>query len=323
MSSIATPIIIEAAVSLEKAGGNEQKLYGSASAGGETSQEVSSNERSLFGPSLAGARASLDAGASIIHHHHDLDLPIDQQIAQVVRMSQEILATHPHALIYPAPLLTGESHAEMHQHYQALADAGCLTMITIEMGRTVFAICDEDGLPSNQWVNGSTFSESHELVMFANEHKVPITIGIYTPSMCYWIREYAQRGLLPKGSMVKIWFGGRHKVWSNREPTVRHALAPTVKALDVYLEALEGVDLPWMIAVQGDNILDTEVVRYALERGGHVRVGEEDVSGTTNLRNAELVKAVVDQAQSIGRPVVSGIEARKFLGLREMQPQIA
>lgn len=313
MSRSEQPVIIEAAVSLEKADGIAVLAKGPSTDGDAAGSGIS--KRSLYGPTLAGARASLDAGASIIHHHQDIDLPMDQQVAQVVRMNQDILATHPHALIYPAPLLTGTTHAEVHQHYPALAEAGCLTMIAVEMGRTVFAVMDETGLPSNSWVNGQTYSEAHDMVMFANRHKAPLALGIYTPAMCYWIREYARRGLLPRGTMVKIWFGGRYKVWTNKEPTVRNALAPTVKALDAYLEALEGVDLPWLVATQGDNILDTEVARYALEKGGHIRVGEEDVSGTTALRNAELVEAAIEMAKAVGRPVVSGAEAREFLGI--------
>lgn len=323
MSSSEMPVIVEAAVSLEKADGIAVLANGSSMSTDAENTSSGISERSLYGPTLAGARASLDAGASIIHHHQDIDLPMDQQVAQVVRMNREILATHPHALIYPAPLLTGATHAEVHQHYPALAAAGCLTMIAVEMGRTVFAVMDETGLPSNSWVNGQTYSEAHDLVMFANEHQAPLSLGIYTPSMCYWIREYAQRGLLPKGTMVKIWFGGRYKVWTDKEPTVRNALAPTQTALDAYLEALEGVDLPWLVATQGDNILDTPLARYALEKGGHIRVGEEDVSGTTSLRNSELVEAAIEMAKTVGRPVVSGAEARKFLGMNQPSLEIA
>lgn len=311
MFGMTTPFIIEAAVSNEKSGGNEQLLNGTR---GTTTK--GSENGSLFGPTLAGARDSIDAGAAIIHYHFDMELSPQDQIEQIVRLNREVLSTHPNALLYPAPMLAGGSHAEMHQHYDALADAGLLTMVTIEMGRTVFALCDESGLPSNQWVNGSTYSEAHELVMFAKEHEVPLSFGVYTPSMCYWIGAYAKRGLLPKGSLVKIWFGGRHKVWTNREPTVRNALAPTIKALDAYLEALEGVDLPWMISTQGDNVLDTEVARYAIEKGGYIRVGEEDVSGTTPLRNAELVAAAAEMARSLGRDVISGAEALDHLGVR-------
>lgn len=314
MSRTENPVIIEAAVSLEKTQGIAVLAETSSTpdSGAENSEII---QRSLYQPTLAGARAALDAGASIIHHHQDIDLPMDQQVAQVVRINQEILATHPHALIYPAPLLTGKTHEEVHQHYPALAQAGCLTMIAVELGRTLFAVMDDTGLPCNSWVNGQTYSEAHDLVMFANKYQAPLALGIYTPAMCYWIREYAQRGLLPKGTMVKIWFGGRYKVWTNKEPTVRNALAPTVKALDAYLEALEGVDLPWLVATQGDNILDTPVARYALEKGGHIRVGEEDVSGTTHLRNDELVTAAVELAASVGRPLVKGLEAKKHLGM--------
>lgn len=318
MASAENPFIVEAAVSLEKTSGIAVLVDGSA-----TSGDTGIAKGSLYGPTLAGARASLDAGASIIHHHQDIDLPMAEQVAQVVRINQEILATHPHALIYPAPLLTGTTHEEVHQHYPALAEAGCLTMIAVELGKTVFAVMDDTGLPSNSWVNGQTYAEAHDMVMFANRHQVPLALGIYTPAMCYWIRAYAERGLLPKGTIVKIWFGGRYKVWTNREPTVRNALAPTVKALDAYLEALEGVDLPWLIATQGDNVLETPVARYALEKGGHIRVGEEDISGTTSLSNRELVEAAIAMARSVGRPVVSGAGARQVLGVPEREPQVA
>lgn len=318
MTSTQNAVIIEAAVSLEKASGIEILVDGAAAPG-----DTGIAKGSLYGPTLAGARASLDAGASIIHHHQDIDLPMIDQVAQVVRINREILSTHPHALIYPAPLLTGTTHEEVHQHYPALAEAGSLTMIAVELGKTVFAVMDDTGLPSNSWVNGQTYAEAHDLVMFANTHQVPLALGIYTPAMCYWIRAYSERGLLPKGTIVKIWFGGRYKVWTNREPTVRNALAPTVKALDAYLEALEGVDLPWLIATQGDNVLETPVARYALEKGGHIRVGEEDVSGTTDLSNRELVEAVIAMARSVGRPVASGAQARRVLGVPDREPQVA
>lgn len=318
MAHAENPFIVEAAVSLEKTSGIEVLVDGSG-----TSSDTGIAKGSLYGPTLAGARASLDAGASIIHHHQDIDLPMADQVAQVVRINREILATHPHALIYPAPLLTGTTHEEVHQHYPALADAGCLTMMAVELGRTVFAVMDDTGLPSNSWVNGQTYAEAHDMVMFASTHQIPLALGIYTPAMCYWIRAYAERGLLPKGTIVKIWFGGRYKVWTNREPTVRNALAPTVKALDAYLEALEGVDLPWLIATQGDNVLETPVARYALEKGGHIRVGEEDISGTTSLSNRELVEAAIAMARSVGRPVVSGADARQVLGVPEREPQVA
>ncbi len=318
MPETENPFIVEAAVSLEKASGIEVLVEGSPIYG-----DAGIGKGSLYGPTLAGALASLDAGASIIHHHQDIDLPMADQVAQVVRMNQDILAAHPNALIYPAPLLGGTTHEEVHQHYPALAEAGCLTMMAVELGRNLFAVMDETGLPSKSWVNGQTYDEAHDMVMFANEHRVPLALGIYTPAMCHWIRAYAERGLLPKGTMVKIWFGGRYKVWSKREPTVRNALAPTIKALDAYLEALEGIDLPWLVAVQGDNVLDTEMAPYAIAKGGHIRVGEEDVSGTTALSNAEMVEAAIAMARSAGRTVVSGAEARRFLGVAERERQVA
>lgn len=304
MPNSASPLIIEVAVSQAKA------------------RDEQTN--SLYGPSLASARESLDAGASIIHFHQDLHLTQQEQIDQIVRMHKDILSTHPHAIMYSAPLLNEDTLWEINAHYPVLAEAGCLSMISMEMGLTMVPTLNPEGLPNGEWVNGHRFSECDDVLAFARKHRAPLSLGIYNPAMCYWIREYAQRSLIPTGSMIKIWMGGRYQNWSNRKPGVAFALKQTIKALDAYLEALEGVDLPWTVAGLGDNILDSPVARYALEKGGHIRVGQEDVAGTSDLSNSELVQAVIELAYSAGREVVSGAAAKAFLGLdREPAMQTA
>src|SRR5690606_25557271 len=96
-------------------------------------------------------------------------------------------------------------------------------------------------------------------------------------------------------------------------PGINHGMHPTKAALDMYLSMMEGIDLPWIAACWAGVILDTPVARYALERGGHLRVGVEDTSGATEMTNVETVQAAIALAAEVGRPVVVGNEAKRVL----------
>ena len=64
----------------------------------------------------------------------------------------------------------------------------------------------------------------------------------------------------------------------------------------------------------GDPLLESPLARYALERGGHLRVGIEDAAGMSPLGNAEMVAAAVALARETGREVVQGAGVRLVLG---------
>lgn len=279
------------------------------------------NEQSLYDPSLRDARACLDAGAAIIHFHQDYCLPPEQQIPQIVRMHADIRATHPDALVFAAPISTpmvdSPSVWQVNAHYKALLEAGLISMMDVQTGRTVFHVQDENGFPVSEWVVGHPDSELLELVTFAREHEVPMVLAAFNPAQMYLFREYAVRGLLPKGSVIKIWFGGRFSFGSDQKPAVAPSLKPTVKALEAYVEAMEGVGLPWFVAATGDDILGTPVARRALELGGHLRIGIEDVSGATKLGNLEILEEAKALARSVGRGVISGRSALDFLGISQ------
>ena len=92
-------------------------------------------------------------------------------------------------------------------------------------------------------------------------------------------------------------------------------LPPTRKALDAYLEMLEGSHLPWAVAVVGGDVVASGIAETALERGGHLRVGLEDFAGPRHPRNEELVAEAVAVAKRVGRRVASSREASELLGL--------
>ena len=89
---------------------------------------------------------------------------------------------------------------------------------------------------------------------------------------------------------------------------------PIPEALELYLKMMEGLDLKWSVGTIGDkSIMDTPLARMALERGGSFRVGLEDwATGTGNLEQIKRAKEIIN---AVGRPIVTGAEAIRYLDI--------
>jgi uncharacterized protein (DUF849 family) len=258
------------------------------------------------------ARACLEAGAGIVHHHHDMRLESEDAADQLVDVGRQVLESHPSALIY-TDYLTGRTAAEENAHLKPMAEAGVLTMFAIDPGITTFGSFDDDGLPLRTYTDGLRFSECHEMVTFAKQMQVPMSLGVFEPGHLRWIVSYAERAGFPPGSIIKLYFGGSHMVDRPGSKGLNFGLPPTTTALDVYRSMMEGCDLPFVVSLFGDPLLDSPLARYTLEHGGHLRVGVEDAAGMTEATNAELVERAVLLAEEVGRPVARVGMARTAL----------
>ena len=79
---------------------------------------------------------------------------------------------------------------------------------------------------------------------------------------------------------------------------------------------LEGTDLVWSVSVWGGDLMQTELPRLALERGGHLHVGlEEHFDPDRKPSNVELVNEAVALCEEIGRPVATCAQAAQILQL--------
>ena len=59
--------------------------------------------------------------------------------------------------------------------------------------------------------------------------------------------------------------------------------------------------------------MDTPLARMALERGGGFRVGIEDwVNGDSNVEQIKRAKEIIN---SVGRPLITGADAIKYLDI--------
>ena len=141
------------------------------------------------------------------------------------------------------------------------------------------------------------------------------SLGIYEPGSLRTTLAYARAGKLPRGTLVKLYFGGDYGIFATR-PGVSFGLPPTLKALDAYLEMLEGSGLPWSVSVWGGDLMATPIARAAVERGGHLHVGiEEFYSPERSPTNEELVREAAELCAKVGRPLASCAEAAALLGL--------
>lgn len=256
--------------------------------------------------------ACIEAGAGIVHHHHDMRLAPDDAARQLIDVGEQILAAHPSALVY-TDYLTGKAARDENTHLRPMAEAGVLTMFAIDPGITTFGSFDDQGLPTRTCTDGLTFAEAHEMVGFAKEVGVPMSLGVFEPGHLRWIIAYAAKAGFPAGTLVKLYFGGEHTVDRPNAKGLNFGLPPSTTALDVYLSMMEGCGLPWIVSLFGDPLLDSLPARHALERGGHLRVGIEDAAGMSPLTDVEMVRATVDLAAPVGRPVASSTQARRAL----------
>ena len=258
------------------------------------------------------ARACLAAGAAIIHHHHDFSAPRTEGVRQMVGIQSGILEAFPDALMY-SDYLRGEKLWDKNAHLQPLSEAGVLRMVPLDPSIVQVGKLDAEGLPSDSYVAGLTYAEADEIVRFARRADVPISVSIYEPGNLRWARAYALAGRFPAGSMIKLFFGGPYTIGLDKVPGVSFGMHPTKAALDVYLSMMEGMDMPWIVGCLAGVVLDTPLARYALERGGHLRVGIEDAAGASDMTNVECVAAARALAAEVGRPLVIGKDAKQLL----------
>jgi 3-keto-5-aminohexanoate cleavage enzyme len=246
--------------------------------------------------------ACIRAGSAIIHHHHDQRLARDEAIGCMIDTCRSILRECPGARLYPG-ILSGRTPAEHMAHLVPMAEAGVLGMAPLDPGAAVPYDLDEYGVPTGHGWVWNPFSNARQVAAAMLDHSVPLAIGVYEPVQLRWALAMEAAGQLAPGTMVKLYFGGSRSLFTPGRRALNFGLPPTPRALDVYLSMMDGSRLAWMVGVMGDDVLDLPLARHALERGGHLRVGIEDLGDPTRTNNVATVDRAVALAEQVGRPV--------------------
>jgi len=255
----------------------------------------------------------LDAGASIIHaHNSDYKLTGKAAANDYLQAWRVILERHPDALWYPT-LSGGSNVDEVLEHIAILASEVPLRIGVVDPGSTNLGRPDPDGLPIGV-VYYNSYEDIRRSFAFCEQHQLGPSLAIYEPGFLQTALAYFRAGRLPRGAMLKLYFGGPYGMFG-KGPGVSFGLPPSKNALLAYLDMIEGSRLPWSVSVWGGDLLETPIARLALEHGGHLHVGLEEHSGNRQPTNETLVQEAAALARRVGRPIATPAEAASLLDL--------
>jgi uncharacterized protein (DUF849 family) len=257
---------------------------------------------------VADARACFDAGAAIVHHHIAATGLTGADAAEVyLGVWRRVLPDRPDALWYPTINIGPSAH--WYDHIPPLAASGLLRMTLSDPG-SVNLGGRTDGVPSGGFVYANSFDAIAHQFALCREHGLGPSIAIYEPGFLRVVLAYLEAGTLPAGCFVKLYLGADRGLAG-----APFGLPPTPRALDAYLELLEGTGLVWAVSAVGADLTALDVCRAALDAGGHLHVGLEFYGGDRQPTNVELVDAAVKAAADAGRPIATSDDAAAILGL--------
>ncbi len=264
----------------------------------------------------ADALACFEAGASIVHNHIDrFGVSGDDAAARYLEGWQPVFAARPDALLYPTVNGAG-SVAAMYSHLEPLVQQCTMRVGLCDPGSVNFGSLDDHGVPRG----GFVYANSHDDVRYQMELNRRLGLGpqlaIFEPGFLRAARVWWESSAMPPGAMVKLYFGGEAGYLGGTHRGVPFGLPPTARALDAYLEILDGCPLPWSAAViGGDLTADPDFVRAVLDAGGHLHVGLEDLVAERTPTNAGLVREALAIIETAGRTAASPAQAATLLDL--------
>jgi 3-keto-5-aminohexanoate cleavage enzyme len=260
----------------------------------------------------------LDAGATIVHTHSNIP-DQDPNIAAEPYMEayKPVWKKHPQAILYATANFDPKVYNRTRKpwpgeiqcgHQRLLAEAGLVNMVLFDTGVVPLGGYDEQGVPGPDsaffWY-GFWPEDVRFILQTCKDLGTGASISVFEPGWMKNVVAMVKNGTLPRGSKLNIYFASES--FAGMAP-------PIPEALDLYLKMIEGLDLKWSVGYIGDkSVMDTPMARLALERGGSFRVGLEDwPNGTSNVEQLKRAKEIID---AVGRPVVTGAEAIKYLDI--------
>jgi 3-keto-5-aminohexanoate cleavage enzyme len=252
---------------------------------------------------------SIDAGATIVHHHgiHRLETEIQPDGRRLSRIDfdgwrrlTENIRSRRDAIVQ-----FGIASARLEEKIR-------LFDLKPDMMSYAFNVHDEYFRPDPDFpaVEMYAIHPRDELEEFCG---AALKGGVKTEVECFytgafWNLEYIRdRGLLENPVWATLFLGWQGGAWT----------PPTPDAL-LYLVQHLPANVNWNTSVM-DPKEQWKILSLAIALGGHVRVGWEDnpylPDGSLAESNAELVEVVTGMARAIGREVASASEARTITGL--------
>ncbi len=278
--------------------------------------------------------ACSEAGAAIIHFHARDRTTGDQKTCDAALYREAMLLVRKagcDCLMYPtyAPFLSGrvDPVEERFGHVLSLADDPeiALRIGPLDMGSLNLVMAARGELLPG--------SDSMPLEFSVYENPVPLLRRM--------LEEYDSRGLI---SMLAVFEPGHLRLTMimlaagfGRHATLKfflsdrwmHGPLPDPEGLDFYLRMLDRLrgerEIEWVCAPSGieSRAAVEELLRHALRRDGHVRVGVGDCPLAARGRtNSQLVAEVAVMAREMGRQPASTADALRLLTARSTDSDV-
>jgi uncharacterized protein (DUF849 family) len=260
----------------------------------------------------------LDAGATIIHTHSNLPTEDVQKAAKPYReIYQPIWKKHPHAIVYATANFDASVYNKTRKpwpgkvqcgHQRLLAEDGTVNMVLFDTGVVPIGVYDKEGVPGPDagfWWYGFWPDDIRYIMKTCKDTGAGASISVFEPGWMKNVVAMAKAGTIPRGSKLNIYFASEK---------LAVCAPPTREALDFYLSMIDGLDLKWAVGYMGpESVMDTPLARLSLEHGGSFRVGLEDwPNGTSNVDQIKRAKEII---ASVGREVITGADAIKYLDI--------
>jgi 3-keto-5-aminohexanoate cleavage enzyme len=280
---------------------------------GATTKERNPHVPRLPGEIASDALACFEAGAAIVHNHIDLIGVSEAEASErYLEAWRVVLAERPDALWYPTVHFGTTLSLE---HLIPIAASGLLRIGLTDPGSVNLGRLDDQGVPFGGLVYANSFDDTARGFDICRELELGPSMAIYEPGFLRAALAHWRAGRLPQGAMVKLYFSA-----GDGPLGAPFGLPPTAKALEAYLELLDGCDLPWAVSTHGSDLVTTEVAPLALERGGHLHTGLEFYGGRRQPTNVELVTEAVGLCQQSERPIATPDQAAAILHLPRQRP---
>ncbi len=267
---------------------------------------------------IAGvALAGVALGASIVHSHNDEPMFTPDGVHAVepyLASWRPVLERYPELLMYPtmAAGAPGIPVQRRWAHVEELARRRLGGMTLVDPGSVNLGLATDGSIAQGTGAGPYANPLSDIGYMFARSAELGAapSISVFEPGFLRATLTWQRCGRLPAGAMVKLYFGGM----------LEFGLPPTGASLEAYLELLEPSGLPWSVAVLGGDVVGCGLAERAIRRGGHVRVGLEDWAGAGEPGNLDLLRALTDLIQRLGRQPATIQDARRILGIGQPVP---
>ena len=264
---------------------------------------------------IADGLAAAAAGASILHFHAR-----DEATGALLHPGTEVYRRilggirreNPDVILYPT-YGASPTPEERFAHLATLAaDPDCrLDFATIDPGAVNYADYDSKAKQLGwDYVLSVTHTEVQYFFVLAKRHGIRFSFTVRELGQIRHVLTYRDMGLVRDPLLLKITMSEKH-AWG---------VPPSVQGIRLLTEGIIPADVAyrWMLFVEGGSRNFVQLCRYAVENGGHVRlgVGDTPLYAGQAMTNAAQVGEIVAMAQSIGRGIATPKETRSMLERR-------